>query len=277
MLTSVVIAAACSGESAEGGTPTTNVAVGGTTQTTEAADATTPASPSIETIVDPRGDLFTEFQAGFDRSHPFQPLDTFCHRHDEAADRQATEPGIDADSIQVHHIRQELENLIDIGFGVDVGDPTHMFDTLIGVINEQCGGIRGRTIELSHTSYDPLSPDIDQVRIGACVSATEDHHAAFVMSSMGLQGSATLCVAEDHNTAMITTLGVEEAFLARGGGNLVTLDFSLDDSLRHMVQRLDAAGALEGAVIGVVGGDTPGDPESVESGLIDTSPRPATT
>ena len=179
--------------------------------------------------------------------------------------------------MQVHHIRQELENLIDIGLGVDVGDPTHMFDTLIGVINEQCGGIRGRTIELSHTSYDPLSPDIDQVRIGACVSATEDHHAAFVMSSMGLQGSATLCVAEDHNTAMITTLGVEEAFLARGGGNLVTLDFSLDDSLRHMVQRLDAAGALEGAVIGVVGGDTPGDPESVESGLIDTSPRPATT
>ncbi len=271
LLTSALLATACSGESIDGGAPATTVTVGGTSQTTATTEpVSTTVAGSDTTDVDPRGDLFTQFQRGFDRSHPFQPLDTFCLSHDEATDRRATEPGIEADTIEVHHIRQELENLIDIGFGVDVGDPTHMFDTLIDVINDECGGIRGRTVELAHTSYDPLSPDVDQARTAACLSATEDHRAAFVMSSTGLQGTATLCVAEEHDTAIVTTLGVDEEFMERGGGNLVTLDLTLNDSLRQMVERIDATGALDGRTIGVVGGDTPGDPQSVESGLIAT-------
>jgi hypothetical protein len=270
------LAGACSGESSDSEAIASDATVAGTTQTIEATAPPDPTAPptsagnGADAYVDPRGDLFTEFQSGFDRSHPFQPLDSFCVPHDEAADRQVTEPGIEADAIEVHHIRQELENLIDIGFGVDIGDPTHMFDTFIGVINDECGGIRGRTVQIGHTSYDPLSPDIDQARIGACVSATEDQNAAFVMSSTGLQGTATLCVAEEHDTAMITTLGVEDAFMERGGGNLVTLDFTLNDSLRHMVERVAATGALDGRTIGVVGGDTPGLPESTQAGLVDT-------
>ncbi len=272
LLTVTVVAAACSGETGDpapvaGGAEVTST-VATEPEANQSDDAT--GADSAEATIDPRGDLFTEFQRGFDRSHPFQALDAFCLPHDEAPDRRATEPGIEADTVEVHHIRQELEKLIDVGFGVDVGDPTHMFDTLVGVINDECGGIRGRTVRIGHTAYDPLSADIDRARIGACVSATEDHHAVFVMSSTGLQGTATLCVAEEHDTAIVTTLGVDEEFMERSRGNLITMDLTLNDSLRQMVRRIDTDGALDGRTIGVVGGDTPGELAAVDSGLITT-------
>ncbi len=275
LLAAALIASACSGESngdaGTGDDTSVDPAVEVRSATTLADDTTAAAATdSTDVYVDPRGDIFTEFEAGFDRTHPFQSVDSFCLPHDEAAGRIATEPGIEADTIQIHHIRQELEKLIGIGFGVEVGDPADMFDTFVDVINEDCGGIRGRKLELTHTGYDPLSPDIEQARTAACLSATEDHDAAFVMSSTGLQGTANLCIAEDHDTAVVTTLGAQDDFLQRGRGNLITFDFSLDDSLRHMVDRVAASGALEGKVIGVVGGDTPGEPEPVEVGLIAT-------
>jgi hypothetical protein len=222
-----------------------------------------------ETWDDPRGGIFADFQAEFDRSHPFQPLDSFCTPHEAAASPEATEPGIEADTIQVHQIRQQLENLIDIGFGVDVGDPTLMFDTYVNVINEECGGIRGRTLELGTTEYDPLSPDIEQATGAACVTATEDENAAFIMSSTGLQGTATLCIAEEHNTPYIGTIGLESGFVERAGGKLVSFDFTQDDALRYLVERIDATGELEGKTIGVIGADTPGQPDAVQAGLVD--------
>jgi hypothetical protein len=219
---------------------------------------------------DPRGGIFAEFQAEFDRSHPFQGLDAFCTPHEEATDREATEAGIEADTIQVHQIRQQLENLVDIGFGVDVGDPTFMFELFINVINEECGGIRGRLLEINTTDYDPLSPDIEQARVAACVTATEDQNAAFVMSSTGLQGTATLCIAEGHNTPYVGTIGLQDGFVERGGGKLVSFDFTQNDALRYLVERIDATGELEGKTIGVIGADTPGQPEAVQAGMIDT-------
>ena len=240
---------------------------GSTAETSATADTGTGGG---EIWDDPRGGIFADFQAQFDRSHPFQPLDTFCLPHEEAADRQATEPGIDVDTIQVHQIRQQLENLIDIGFGVDVGDPTFMFELFINVINEECGGIRGRQLEIGTTDYDPLSPDIEQATTAACVKATEDENAAFIMSSTGLQGTATLCIAEEHNTPYIGTIGLQEGFMERGGGKLTSFDFTQNDQLRYLVERIDATGDLDGKTIGVIGADTPGQPEAVQAGMIDT-------
>lgn len=124
-----LIAVGCSGESdsngtsADTGTDTADTTAdtagdpGDTTDTAETGEPTDTGGGSGEIWDDPRGGIFADFQAQFDRSHPFQSLDTFCLPHEEATDRQATEPGIDVDSIQVHQIRQQLENLIDIGFG----------------------------------------------------------------------------------------------------------------------------------------------------------------
>jgi hypothetical protein len=258
-----LVAVACTGESEEGST-------GGTIPTTVQTSAANSVGGSGEIWDDPRGGIFADFQASFDRAHPFQPLDAFCLPHDAATGRQATEPGVETDSIQVHQIRSELENLVDIGFGGDVGDPTLAFDTFVKVINEECGGIRGRTVEITHTDYDPLSPDIEQARIAACVSATEDHDAAFVMGSTGLEGAATLCIAEEHNTPYIGTIGLPTDFIERGSGKLVSFDFVQEDSLRFMVERVDSTGDLDGKTIAVVSADAPGQPESVQVGLIDT-------
>ncbi len=272
-----LVAAACSGESTDDATGDTvdTADTSDTGDTTEPADTsatgdTTGTGGSGEIYDDPRGGVFTEFQAGFDRSDPFSGLDSFCSPHDEAPGRQATEPGIEADTIAIHQIRQELENLVNIGFGIDVGDVSLMFDTFTEVINEDCNGIRGRQIVMSESSHDPLSSDLEQARIANCIEATEDNNAAVVLNSTGVQGTATLCVAEDHNTPLITTQGLSDDFMTRGNGRLLTLDFTLNESLRFMVERLDTEGELEGKTIAVIGADVPGQPEAVEDGLVGT-------
>lgn len=219
---------------------------------------------------DPRGGIFSDFQAGFDRSHPFQSLDAFCLPHDEAADRVETDPGITADAIEIHHIRQQLENLIDIGFGVEVGDVTAMFEAFVAEINDNCGGIRGRQLDLGLSEFDPLSPDVEAVRNANCIEATEDRNAVMVMNSSGFAGSAALCIAEEHETMFLTTTGLSEDFLSRGGGRLISLNVSNDDSLRFMVNQFHEQGLLEGKVIGIVQADTPGQPEAVQAGLVET-------
>jgi hypothetical protein len=276
-----LLAIGCSGESDDAATedtaetsattsaPDDTGADTGETATDTGSTSDTGDTGGGETWDDPRGGIFADFQSEFDRSHPFQSLDSFCTPHEAAASPEATEPGIEADTIQVHQIRQQLENLIDIGFGVDVGDPTLMFDTYVNAINEECGGIRGRTLELGTTEYDPLSPDIEQATGAACVTATEDENAAFIMSSTGLQGTATLCIAEEHNTPYIGTIGLESGFVERAGGKLVSFDFTQDDALRYLVERIDATGDLEGKTIGVIGADTPGQPDAVQAGLVD--------
>ncbi len=282
-----LVAVGCSGESDDNGTSAdtgtdtadttadtgdTTADTGSTSDTGDTAETGDAADTGGggEIWADPRGGIFADFQAEFDRSHPFQSLDAFCLPHDEATDRQATEPGIEIDTVQVHQIRQQLENLIDIGFGVDVGDPTFMFELYIDVINNECGGIRGRQLEINTTDYDPLSPDIEQATTAACVKATEDENAAFIMSSTGLQGTATLCIAEDQNTPYIGTIGLPDDFMERADGKLTSFDFTQSDQLRYLVERIDAAGDLEGKTIGVVGQDTPGQQEAVQAGMIDT-------
>ena len=271
----------CSGERAgEAGDETAAIAsdAADTAETTEVEEppgSTVPdggdtgGSGAGEIWDDPRGAIFADFQEGFDRTHPFGGLERFCLPHDEADDRRATDPGIGADTLSVHHLRGELENLVDIGFGVDVGDTSLMFETFVDVINGQCGGIRGRTLVLSESSFDPLSPDVEGARVAACVEATEDERALVVMNTSSLQGTAALCVAEQNRTPLITNQGFSDEFLQRADGNLITQRFSLDDSVRLMVERVARSGALDGTTIGVVGADTPGQPEVVESSLVD--------
>jgi hypothetical protein len=280
LVVAALAAIGCSGESAEEAGDATAATASDTAETAETTEVEPPPGSSIpdggdagggvgESWDDPRGAIFTDFQAEFDRSHPFGGLERFCLPHDETGDRQETDPGIGADTISVHHLRAQLENLVDIGFGADVGNTSLMFETFVDVINEECGGIRGRALVLSESSFDPLSSDAEAAKVAACVEATEDEHAVAVMNTSSLQGTAALCVAEQNNTPLITNQGYSDEFLERGGGNLITQRYSLDDSVRLMVDRIARSGALDGRTIGVVGADTPGQPEVVESSLVD--------
>ena len=238
----------------------------GSTDTVEEVDAGPP--PNI--YDDPRDGIFDEFQATFDRGdHPFTQLDAFCHAHDPAPNRAATDPGIEADSISLVHLRQQLETLIVVGFGVDVGDVAEMFDTFTAVVNEQCGGVRGRMIEM-HTIDVPVLFAVDEDRNAACIQAIEDLDGVILLNSSGFQGSANLCIVEEHETAFISTQGQSEEYMRRGQDRLISLSPTLEESLRWLALDLIEKGALEGKTIGVAAPDTPGQVEAAEVGLIET-------
>ena len=196
-------------------------------------------------------------------------LDAFCHAHDPAPNRAATDPGIEADSISLVHLRQQLETLIVVGFGVDVGDVAEMFDTFTAVVNEQCGGVRGRMIEM-HTIDVPVLFAVDEDRNAACIQAIEDLDGVILLNSSGFQGSANLCIVEVHETAFISTQGQTEEYMTRGQDRLISLSPTLEESLRWLALDLIEKGALEGKTIGVAAPDTPGQYEATAVGLVET-------
>ncbi|WP_419919584.1 hypothetical protein [Candidatus Poriferisocius sp.] len=220
-----------------------------------------------------RGELFTEFQKTIDRSHPFQPLDTYCRATpDPDSPPEATDTGIEEDSITVVHIRTKLEELEGIGFAVPVGDPADMFEAFTKVINEQCNGIWGRRIDLQLVEVSALGgggEDIDTLRNQACIEATEDRNAVIVVNSTGFQGSATLCLADDHDTLFLTTQGNPRHFHEQAKGRIYSMSPVAEDSVVNMTQTLIEAGVLDGKTIAVVWPDTPGQPETVQAGIID--------
>ena len=225
------------------------------------------ADPNI--YEDPRGGIFLEFQQGFDRGdHPFMQYDSFCVSHDPAADRVDTDDGISADSIKVGHIRSRLEDLASIGFAVPVGDPKEIFEVFIDYINEECGGIRGRMLDLGYAEAKAFGSDVDANRNAACLAMTEDHKSVIVMNSTGFQGTANLCLVEEQETIFISTQGQSEEFMNRSNDLLLSLSPTLEESLRFMVSDLLDRGELEGLTLGVAAPNTPGQSEAVEAGLV---------
>ena len=244
-------------------------------ETTEAEPEAAEPEPEPEAAPaniydDPRDRIFDEFQATMDRGdHPFMQLDAFCHAHDPAPDRVATDTGIGADSISLAHIRSRLEDLVAYGFASAVGDVAEMFDTFAAVVNEQCGGVRGRLIEM-HTFEIAVAGDtVDQESNAACIEATEDHHAVIVLGTSGFAGSGALCIVEDHETALITGSTMPEEFMRRGEDRLISLDPTAEDQLTWLALDLIQQGKLDGRIVGVIAPDTPGDFEPIEAGLVD--------
>ena len=220
-----------------------------------------------EFFEDPRGGIFSTFQQGIDRSHPFAGLDTFCVAHDEAPDRVDTDEGITADAIEIQHMRQRLEDLVGLGFAVEVGDVSDMFERMVDFVNTECGGIRGRQIDLGESEWSPLEGD--PASLAACVEATEDRNTVIAINSSGFQGPAILCLVEENETALITTQGLATDFMERGQDRLITTSPNFERALNNMVAFADDNGLLEGRTIAVIGTDTQGQPEAVQAGLID--------
>ena len=228
-----------------------------------------PAGPPPNIYEDPRGGIFAEFQATMDRGdHPFMQIDQFCVAHDPAGGRVATDPGIEADSISLVHMRSQLENLALFGFATDVGDPREMFETFVAVVNEQCGGVRGRMLELHTLEQDPVSPEVEAEMNADCIEAVEDLDGVILMNTTGFQGSATLCIVEDQQTAFITVQPQTEEFMQRGEDRLVINTLTSEESLRWLALDLIAQGALDGKTVGLAAPTTPGQVEAIEGGLV---------
>ena len=219
---------------------------------------------------DPRDGIFDEFQATMDRGdHPFMQLDAFCHAHDPAPDRVATDAGIGADSISLVHVRSRLEDLVAYGFATGVGDVAEMFDTFAAVVNEQCGGVRGRLIDMHTLEIAVAGDTVDQEGNAACIEATEDHHAVIVLGTSGFPGSGALCIVEDQETALVTGSTMPEEFMRRGEDRLISLDPTAEDQMTWLALDLIQRGQLDGRTVGVAAPDTPGEFEPIETGLVD--------
>ncbi len=248
----------------------------------EPPEADDPAEPSADSGAesgpppnfhdDPRGGVFVDFQRGIDRDHPFGSLDGFCLPHDPPAEaRRATDAGIEADTITLVHMRTQFEEIVALGFAADVGDPTDMFDTLTRIVNERCGGVWGRQIDLRTVEVAALGvggQDIDTLRNAACIEATEGHDGVIVMNTTTFAGTAQLCITEEHNSALIGHEALPEEYVRRGGGRLLTTATTLEEILSALAKYVIDTGALEGRRVGIVAPNTPGEAEAVEGSLL---------
>ncbi|MEO0495207.1 MAG: hypothetical protein AAF081_17510 [Actinomycetota bacterium] len=236
---------------------------------TEDGTDDTAGGPNI--YVDPRGGLFAAFQETYDRGdHPFTQVDQWCVAHDAAADRVETDPGIGADEISIVHIKSRLEDAVDIGFGIPVGDMNEMFTVFTDYVNTECGGIRGRQINLETIEVSLFGATTQEERNAACLQATEDFDAVAIVNSSGFQGSATLCIVEEKETIFVSTQGQPDEFMERSGGRLFSLSNTNSENIRFAAVDLLASGTIApGDVVGVAAPDTDGQPEDVEEHLVD--------
>ena len=230
-------------------------------------------APEADFYDDPRGGVFAEFQRGFDRDHPFGSLEAFCLPHERPAEAlAATDAGIGAESITLVHMRSLVEELVDLGLGVDVGDPTDMFDTLTRIVNDRCGGVNGRRIDLRLVEVTVLGlggGDIDTLRNAACIEATEDYDGVIVMNTTSFAGTAQLCITEEHDSVLIGHEPQTAEYMRRGGGRLLTTSTTLEEILTALARYAVEVGALAGRRVGVVAPNTPGEAEAVEASLVE--------
>lgn len=211
-----------------------------------------------------------------DRSGRFASLEEYCKPATEEPSEtpEATGDGITADSISITHIRVQLEQLQDLGFAIPIGDPKHQAETFVKLINERCGGIHGRQLKLSLVEAPPTAPegqDPAAIAQAACIKATEDNDAVFAWSGSGWggQGGAS-CVTGDHDTIYLTTYTISPEDLEESENRLYSTTLSPADGLASAAKVLNDDKAFEGKKVGVVMADSPGEPEIVEQGLLNT-------
>ena len=168
-------------------------------------------------------------------------------------------------------MRTQIEEIVDLGFAAPVGDPTDMFETFTRIVNERCGGVWGRRIDLRLVEIAALgvgSVDIDTLRNAACIEATEEHEAVILLNSTSFQGTAQLCVTEEHDSALIGHQALPAEYVQRGGGRLLTTATTLEANLRALAEYLISTGALDGRRVGVVAPNTPGEADATEASLV---------
>jgi hypothetical protein len=230
-------------------------------------------SPTTSATTTPSSDPTT---LEVDRSSRFAKADTFCEPApaDENPTPEATDDGITEDSISITHIRVTLEDLEGIGFAIPLGDQADQAERFVNIINERCGGIHGRRLDLHTVEAPPLAgegQDPAALAQAACIEATEDNKSVFAYSGSGWggQGGAS-CVTSDHDTIYITTYTISPDDLASADNRLYSTALSPADGLRYAAKVLYEDGAFEGKKIGIVMADSTGEEQIVQTGLIDT-------
>ena len=221
---------------------------------------------------DPRGETYEQFQASFDRTHPFQGLESFClPTPGPESDPVATQPGITADSLNVVHLHTRLDELERIGFSVPVGDIDDMVRSFVGIVNG-CGGIHGRRLDLRTVEVSALGGgghDIDTRREAACLEAREVHEAVAVLAVEAVPGTAANCLTRSGRTSFLSVRGTSDRDESRAGGLLLAQEPGARTAVEAMVRMADERDLLVGGTIGLVVPDAPQRSDDVVHVLVD--------
>ena len=209
---------------------------------------------------DPRGETYEEFQASFDRTHPFQGLGSFCEpTQPPDSVPVATEPGITADSLTIVHLNTRLDELERIGFYTRAGDIDEMVRSFVGVVNG-CGGIHGRLLDLRTVDISGLGGgghDIDTRREAACLEAREVHLAVAALAVEPVPGTAAGCLTWSGRTSFLSVRGTSDRDDRRAGGLLLAQAPGARTALEAMVSMADEEGLLMDRTVGLVVPDAP--------------------
>lgn len=268
-----LLAAACGDDGGSGGqsSSTTAAAGSGATATGGSGAGGTGASGAKGTFAtDPRGGIYQAFQNTFDRSKdPFSSLTDYCTSHTAAASRKATD-AMPADAVTIVNLRTKLEQLEAIGFSLPLGNNNEMYRVFTQYINDKCGGIRGRKIDFQIVEVNSQSQTLDADRRAACIKATEDLKAPIVLNSTGFAGTGLDCLVLEHDSIFITSTSGTTQLTKDSKGRMASIAPTLSEYTKFLGDDLVKQGVLKGKRIAVVYPDTPGYPEAIKEGLIDT-------
>ncbi|SEF11875.1 ABC-type branched-chain amino acid transport system, substrate-binding protein [Jiangella alba] len=203
------------------------------------------------------------FDSRFTGTEAFCTADTGDHQPEEV------EPGITADSVVLTNVRLRLEDLVEVGFAEDVGDTADQVETFVRIVNEECGGINGRlielnTVEIAVPGFGATDPQVEAQQ--ACTSIAKDQHALGAFSFTGVGNPLAGCLTGPNDVIYVTTYDLSAQDFAAADGMLYSVNHSPADILTYAAREL--AGELEGRPIGVVYTDTEPNPQVVQEGLV---------
>jgi ABC-type branched-subunit amino acid transport system substrate-binding protein len=163
--------------------------------------------------------------------------------------------GITDDTINMSVLFADTAALAEAGLVPDIGDPLQDYQVFADLANEE-GGAGGRNITVTSHLYPPGSTATDQQP--ACVQATEDDEAAFIVFVGGFAAETVLCVTEEHERVALAQAGVIiKEIYDRSQGRFFAHGMMAEREMQGWVVALEKHGDLEGKTFGIIRADQP--------------------
>jgi len=193
-----------------------------------------------------------------DRTNPFQAKeDKFCVKTGNTAKTALkSNPGMGYTDkeIKVGHMRSDLDALIPLGTYVDHGNMLETAKVYAKLIND-CGGIRGRNINVVDMVYSPLVPS---QRDGIAQRLWDDHKPAAAFTTSGWTGPGVRFLVQDVKVPYVTGEG-GTLQLARTGNYFSAASYPAEVGVNALMDSLVNMKALKATdVVAVVAPDTDG-------------------
>ncbi|MBO9523135.1 MAG: ABC transporter substrate-binding protein [Nocardioidaceae bacterium] len=202
----------------------------------------------------------------------FTGYDDFCRPATEEPKEKpkATDPGITADKVVIANIRLKIEDLAKVGFAFDNGDQADQAQVFVDYINDKCGGINGRKLELT-TIPQPVpgfggDPEVEAQQ--TCTKVADELHAVAAFSFSGVGNPVASCLSGPKKVAFVTTYDLGKRDFDQAEGRLLSVNHSPENILKYAA--LEMADELKGKKVGVVYGDQDPNGQVVQEGLVST-------